>query len=73
MAMPALWYSKQTSVYKAKLLAVADLLHPTKWARITAAGTLKQHHHSVVDAIHEVVVEAGYNWRDISNCERPSY
>lgn len=73
MAMPALWYSKQTSVYKAKLLAVADLLHPTNWARITTEGALKHHHHSIVDAIHDVIVEAGYNWRDIINCGPPSY
>jgi hypothetical protein len=70
MAMPALWYSDQTAAYKAKLLAVADQLHPTAWASISSTSSLKSHFNRAVAAIKDVVVEAGYSWRhEIAACK----
>lgn len=69
MAMPALWSEVPTDVYKAKLMAIADLLHPTAWARITTKGQLSDHFNAIVGGIRDVVRKAGYHWHDIANCK----
>lgn len=69
--MPALWSevpAGRADVYKAKLLAIADLLHPTTWASITSKGQLRNHFDSVVESIKDVVQEARYPWHEIVNC-----
>lgn len=69
MAMPALWFEVPTNGYRAKLMAIADLLHPTAWARITSKAQLRQHFDDIVEGIKAVVHEAGYRWHEISNCK----
>lgn len=71
MAMPALWSEVPTDIYKAKLMAVAGLLHPTSWARITDRHDLNEHFEAIVDGIRDVVIEAHYHWSDIVNCKKP--